>query len=280
MKQYLITIILMVMLVSTGWANSIEDAHKQMIYPCVRVSTANAGGSGTIIYSKKLDNKYSTYALTNYHVVADAISVVEEWDSDLQKDIKVEKRGLIHIEIFKYKNTSIPIGTLKVEAEIALYNQTEDMALVKLSTEDQAKHIAKLLPRDKIKNLRVMNKTLAVGCSLGYPPLPSEGIITRLNMPVESLPYHMSQSNIIYGNSGGAMYLLETAELIGIPSLVPVVGWGAVVSHMGLFIPIERTYDWLEEEHYNFIFDDTKTEKECLEKREEELEKKKEQQSR
>ena len=85
----------------------------------------------------------------------------------------------------------------------------------------------------------------------------------------------MSSSQIIYGNSGGAMFLAETGELIGIPSLVPVVGWGMAVTHMGLFIPVERIYDWLKEEHYDFIYDSEKNEKKCLETREKEIEEKK-----
>jgi len=44
---------------------------------------------------------------------------------------------------------------------------------------------------------------------------------------------------------------------------------------MGLFIPIDRIYDWLEKEHYDFIFDFTKTEKECLDIRKKEIEEKK-----
>lgn len=262
---------------------SYKQSHEQMIYPCVRV---NRGGSGTIIYSKPdiviksdkdiggyLDLKYSTYVLTNYHVIADAIKIEEVWDTDLQKEIKKEKRDLVYVEIFQYKNLSVPIGTLRVEANVILYDKTGDMALVKLSTENEIDNVARLLPKDLCDDMRVTMKTIAVGCSLGCPPLPSEGMLTRLNMPINSLMYHMSQSNIIFGNSGGAMYLSQNQKLIGIPSMVPVVGWSSPVTHMGLFIPIDRVYEWLEEEHYDFIYDNTKSEKKCLELRESELEK-------
>jgi len=116
-----------------------------------------------------------------------------------------------------------------------------------------------------------MDKTVAVGCSLGFPPLPTTGIITRKNFQINSLPYHMSSSQIIYGNSGGAMFLDSTAELIGIPSMLPVVGWGSPVFHMGLFIPIERIYTWLEKENYDFIYDVTKSEDACLKIREDKI---------
>jgi len=257
-----------------------EAAHTAMIYPVVRITTGSAAGSGTIIYSKlngydSGKETYSTYVLTNQHVVDSAITISEEWDSVLGEDVKREKRGIIYVEIFQYKNLSVPVGTLKIEAEIMAYNKDEDMALVKLSSEKKADYVAALYPRKKGDALHVMDETVAVGCSLGFPPLPTTGIITRKNFQINSLPYHMSSSQIIYGNSGGAMFLDSTAELIGIPSMLPVVGWATPIMHMGLFIGIERIYDWLEKAHYDFLFDSTKTEMGCLEIRKKEIEEKK-----
>jgi S1-C subfamily serine protease len=255
-------------------AMSTEALHEKLIYPVVRV---NEGGSGTIVYSKPNDDGgYSTYVLTNYHVVDNAISVVNQWDSDLQKEVKIEKRKLIYAEIFKYKNMSIPIGTLKVEANIVLYNKDEDMALIKLSLEEPAKYVAELYPYGMEDDLHVTDETIAVGCSMGWPPIPAMGMITRMNVYIDSLIYHMSESQIIFGNSGGAMYRTnpETGigEYIGMPSRVVVVGWSSAVSHMGVFIPVNRIYDWLERENYQFIYDDSMTEKEGLEAREKEIE--------
>ena len=257
-----------------------EKAHTAMIYPVVRITMGNSAGSGTIIYSKldgydKGKEIYSTYVLTNHHVVESAISIFEEWDSVLEENVKREKRGIIYVEIFQYKNLSIPVGTFKVEAEIIAYNKDEDMALVKLSSEKKVDYVAALYPRNKGNDLHVMDETVAVGCSLAFPPLPTTGIITRKNFQINSLPYHMSSSQIIYGNSGGAMFLDSVGQLIGIPSLVPVVGWGTPITHMGLFIPIDRIYDWLKREHYDFLFDSIKTESGCLETRKREIEEKK-----
>jgi len=282
MKRLIVLIAIALFLMgSTTYAfMSGEKAHTAMIYPVVRITTGNTAGSGTIIYSKlngydSGKETYSTYVLTNQHVVDGAITISEEWDSVLGEDVKKEKRGIIYVEIFQYKNLSVPVGTLKVEAEIMAYNKDEDMALVKLSSEKKADYIAALYPRKKENDLHVMDETVAVGCSLGFPPLPTTGIITRKNFQINSLPYHMSSSQIIYGNSGGAMFLDAPGQLIGIPSLVPVVGWATPISHMGLFIPIDRIYDWLEKEHYDFLFDSTKTEMGCLEIRKKEIEEKK-----
>ena len=246
------------------------EAHEKYIYPLTRTN----GASGTIIYSAETkEGTYSTYILTNYHVIRDAIRIVSKWDSDLSKDVKTEKRSIIYVESFKYRDISTPIGTLKVEADVVLYNETEDLALVKLRSEEQYQYVATLLAKDK--TVYVMDETVAVGCSLGWPPLPTTGVITRLNFQLDSLPYHMSSSQIIYGNSGGAMFLADTGELIGIPSRGVVIGWGTPITHMGLFVPISRIFQWLEAEHYDFIFDETKSEKDCLELRQKEIEAKK-----
>lgn len=254
-----------------------KAAHEGYLYPTVRISTDKSGGSGTIIYSKGSSEKgkFSTYVLTNYHVVDDAITIFEEWDSILSKMVKKEKRSLVYAEIFKYKDLSTPVGTLRVEADVVIYNKNEDMAIVKLRFDEEAKYVANL-PAPNTK-YHVFDKAVVSGCSLGFAPLPTSGMITRLNVQIKSLHYNMSSADIVFGNSGGALYLAETAELIGIPSFVPVVpiGWGgSIVTHMGLFIPIDRVYKWLKSEHYDFIFDNSKSEHECLENREKDIEKK------
>lgn len=254
-----------------------ESDHKAMIYPVVRVSSGSGGGSGTVIFSGINSNgeTYSTYILTNYHVIASSISIKEEWDTDLQKNVKKEKRSIVYVEIFKYRNLSTPVGTLRIEAVIAVYNKSEDMAILKLRSEDKTAHVARLFPREDTDKLYVFRATVAVGCSLLFPPIPTLGMITRKNFMIDSMPYHMSSSQIIYGNSGGAMFT-DTGLLIGIPSMLPVTGWGRTpITHMGLFIPIERIYKWMGKEHYDFIFDSTKTEKGSLALRKKEIEAKK-----
>ncbi len=255
MKKILVFLLISAfVLISTSWAVMTgKEAHEKYIYPVVRVTTQSGGGSGTVVYSQEsTDGKWETYILTNHHVIDSAIRIFEEWDSDEGKDIKKEKRSIVYVEIFKYTNISTPIGTMKVEGDIVIYNKTEDMAIIKLRLEEKVDYVAKLLPPGEI--YYVMDESIAVGCSLSAPPLPSVGIITRLNKQLDSLPYHMSSAQIIYGNSGGAMFNTE-GYLIGIPSRVAVTNWGRTpITHMGLFIPIERIRDWIrEEEDYKFI---------------------------
>jgi len=279
MKKYLVLLILVILLslfTLVQGAMRGKEAHEKYLYPIVRVTFNNTGGSGTIIFSKETDGKFSTYILTNHHVIADAVKLEEKWDSGLEKNIKVERRSIVYVEIFKYLNLGTPIGTMKVEADLVIYNDKSDIALLKLRLMEQIPHIAILAGKDKANHYNLFDETVAVGCSLGFPPIATPGIITRKNVQIDSLPYHMSTSQVIYGNSGGAMFLAESGQLIGIPSLVAVIGWGNPITHMGFFIPIDRIYKWLEEENYNFIFDSTKTEKECLKLREERIKKSRE----
>ena len=252
-----------------------KEGHEAYIYPVVRVTYGNSGGSGTIIYSKEIEvGKYSTYILTNYHVIENAITITEEWDSILAKKIPIERRNVVYIEQFKYHNISIPVGTMRIEADIKIYNKIEDIALLKLRYDELIKTIAKLPKTEEDYKYYVLNESIAVGCSLLFPPLPTIGVITRMGFLIESLPYDMSSAQIIYGNSGGAMFK-SNGILIGMPSKIAVTGWiGLPITHMGLFIPINRVYEYFKEEYYNFIFDLDINEKESLKLREKEIKEK------
>ena len=278
--KYLISIILVLSLSLQAFAElNIKESHERMLYPVVRV---NGGGSGSVIFSeqpgpimakqKQKVEPFSTYVLTNWHVVAAAIKITKKWDSNQGKKVDVEKRDIIHVEQFIYKEMSEPVGTTKVEAEIVLYDEEEDLALVKLSSEEKFPWVVEFFPPEELPTLPVFSRTTAVGCSLSWPPVPSQGILTRKNVRIDSLPFHMSTAQIIYGNSGGAMFDDE-GRFIGVPSRVPALGWGGSdpVVHMGLFIPVERVFAWLDREHYEFIYNPDISEAEGLQKREEML---------
>ena len=92
--------------------------------------------------------------------------------------------------------------------------------------------------------------------------------------------YESEEVAVVFENREelGGLYLSDTGELIGIPSAGPIIriGWGGqAVTHMGMHIPIDRIYKWLEREHYDFLFDPNKNEKECLDLRKKEIEAKK-----
>ena len=170
--------------------------HEKMLYTAVRVRTAKAGGSGTIIYSKP--NKaghYETCVLTNHHVVADAITVSTAWDSLFQKDIKRETKTTVMVEVFRYADMSKAIGAETFAADIVAYSPEEDLALLKMRSRHRLPYVAKLLP--KSKKVYIYDETYAVGCSLGHDPISTNGEIVGLNDEIENKSFWMMTSNII-----------------------------------------------------------------------------------
>lgn len=250
-----------------------KKKHEEILYASVLVHTNKAGGSGTVIYSKpikKESEEYETYILTNFHVIEDAIKIGREWDPLLQKDIKKEKRATVTVEFYKYQNMSRNIGRTAIEADIEAYDKDRDIALVKLRSNESVKDIAKLHSKN-VKDIHIFDPVYVCGCSLGHSPVPTRGQITSMDDEIEREKYWMSNAQTIYGNSGGGVFLVvnkdkkgeESYEFIGIPSRISVIGFGDSITHMGYFIPIDKIYDWLEEEIFQFIFDLKFTSEKC-----------------
>lgn len=108
---------------------SLEEKHKLMLYPMVRVTSGKAMGSGTVIYSKPKDgnkDSYSTYILTNEHVVDDLIKVEEKWSSLLRRTRKVDVLGTPKVEFFHYEYSSRVVGGTTMTTEIVAYDKDED----------------------------------------------------------------------------------------------------------------------------------------------------------
>jgi len=256
---------------------TIELFHKGLLYPIVRVRTEKAGGSGTIIYSKpdpKNPKEYETYILTNHHVIEDAIQIKKKWSSIAKREIEKEIKATVFVELFEYKYLSTIIGGTTYEADIVAWDKDEDLALLKLRTIHKMPYVAKMFPRGKSETIKLFTKVFAVGCSLGHPPIPTLGQITSKHDEIENKEYWMSTAQIIFGNSGGAMFLADSLEFIGVPARISAIqlGFGIdVITHMGFFIPIERVYKFFEDQIFYFLYDPKYTSVEC-----EELRKKKE----
>lgn len=253
-----------------------KDLHEQVLYCTVRVRTDKAGGSGTVLFSKaNKKNEYETYVMTNYHVVDDAITVKKVWDSRIGRDIKKDFRSTVSVEYFKYNNFSHCVGSYGVEADIVAYTAEEDMALLKLrDKERQAENVANILSKNDINMVRMFDKVYCCGAAMGHPPIPTEGLITHMDDEIDNYNYWMSSAQIIYGNSGGAVFRKNNSGLyqfIGIPSKLQlsIAGFSASpITHMGYFIPIERVYNFLDKNHYQFIYDSNYTPEQCHDERE------------
>lgn len=250
-------------------ADDLNHLHEQVLYTQVRVRVDQGGGSGTIIYSKpNADGGFSTYALTCHHVIDSALKVRKEWDPKAMRDRKREYRQLCNVEFFDWSNVlhgRRPVN-YSTDADIVAYDKDHDMALLKLRTVKAAPYVAELLPATRIKELRIGSPTRACGAALLHDPVLTRGEITHMGDEIDFKPYYMSSAQIIFGNSGGAMFYEDAAGyyFIGVPSRIAIAGWSAPITHMGYFSPIGRVYEFFKEQMFDFLDPlSVKTEAEC-----------------
>lgn len=249
-----------------------KKLHNQILFTQVRVKTEKAGGSGTVIYSKQGKKGFNTYIITCQHVIEEALKVIREYDPRIGQDRKKEYRQAVKVEFFDYEN--IPHGhrpiNNSIDGDIMAYDKKHDMALVKLRTTKEMPYIAKLFPQDKIEEISIGDDNYAVGCALLHDPILTRGMITHMGDEMNYKDYWMSSAQIIFGNSGGAVFYpySEDFYFIGIPSAIDIAGWGTPVTHLGYFSPVTRIYQFLSEQHFEFIYDKEFTEERCEKLRE------------
>jgi len=248
--------------------------HEDMIYPTVRVRAEGVGGSGLIIYSKPAptnENKYETYVFTCNHVIEKAIKFIEKWSPLAGRKITVEDRIEVQVEVFKYEGVSRLVGGTTYQAEIMAWDKQSDIALLKIKSSEKLPYVAKLYPKGKEEEILLGTPSIAVGCSLGHEPIICYGNITSKHDRHENKEYWMSTANTIFGNSGGAEFLADTHEYVGITAMVSGVQLGFsvdIITWMGFFVPITTIYEFLEEQIFQFIYDLAYTSDQCAEMRE------------
>lgn len=231
---------------------------QKVLYPVVRVSGKKGVGSGTVIWSQKVGDVFETYILTNNHVVAGNVKIEEKYDSFVGQNMPSEIRSFVSVEFFRYPSGSKLEGTFSIKAEIVAYSEQMDLALLKLNSESKADYVA-LLPEEGLdRELVLSDEVFAVGAALGNAPIITHGRINGMSDYLDDYPYWLSDAQIIFGNSGGAVFLEETSTFIGVPSQVSLtqMGWAvSAVTHIGWFIPFTTVYSFLESNFYSFIFD-------------------------
>jgi len=249
----------------------LERRHELCLYPCVRIRTPKALGSGTILYVEQVDGDvFDWYVLTNEHVVDNLIEIKKKWNSMLRKEVKVDVLGTPTVEVFTYAYTSRTVGHSGLQAEIMAYDKEEDLALLRVQAPYAYEYVAKLIPREKMRDLVSFMGVWNVGCGLGQKPVITFGYLSAFGCEIENKDYFMITAPSIFGNSGGATFLEETGEMIGVPARISVtpLGFSAdVVTHMGFSITAERIYQFLDDQIFDFVYGSGRTSEECAEER-------------
>jgi len=257
----------------------IVDIHNTVLYPVVRVRTRKAGGTGVIIYSAPIPSakatgrpehaegsKYETYLVTCWHVIEDAITWKEKWSDIAKRNIKVESKELVTVEIFEYEELSKCIGGTTYKGEIVTWNKEKDLAVLRLKTVKSFSKVAKLYPKGKADEIKLGESMVACGCSLGHEPLFNFGNLVAKHDMIDNEEYWMTTANTVFGNSGGPVFLLKTKEYLGNSARISGVRMGFgfdVITWMGFFIPIDSIYTFFDEKYLQFLYDPNTTSKIC-----------------
>jgi len=252
----------------------IVSEHEELLYPVVRIRVFDVGGSGLIVYSKPLPDsatKYETYVMTCFHVVEKAVKFIEKWSDLAQRMVKREDRALVQVEVFEYEELSKVVGGTTYNAEIVAWDKQLDLALLKLKTTRKFYYVAKLFPKGKEDKIKLGMPAVSVGCSLGHEPLMNFGNIVSKGDMIENKEYWMSTANTIFGNSGGAEFLADNHEFIGITAQITGIQLGFsvdIITWMGFFVPITSIYKFWDDRYFMFLYDKDFNSRECAEMRE------------
>lgn len=239
-------------------------------------------GSGVIVYSEPNQNGsgYDTYVLTANHVIETPLFSGKRLHSksigtyyDMTK-VGV-RRMVTYVEYFHVAGKK----SIKAPAHVVAFSPNnvfhidkegnmklkrkdwtgkiggEDLALLRLETTERF-HAVNLLPRERIKDLKRLDPVRLVGCALADQPGSTTGEISRMTED-----FMQVSAPIVFGNSGGACFLVSTDEFIGISNAMRTtthpMGGNIPVMHMALVRSVDRIYDWLDREKYTFIYDRT-----------------------
>ncbi len=222
------------------------DDFSLLLLPTVKISSKSDVGSGTVVYSAKHGERFLTYVLTAYHIVAQ----------------NYDPKAPIPLEVIAFADGR------KVREErgiVVLANPKLDLALIELRTDAPFNAVARMIAPERAGEVKLFARVHAIGCPLGYAPMPTSGELTSKAKVLDGHSYWMINAPTIFGNSGGGIYLADTGEMIGILSRISAYKnlIDVAVPHMGIVTSMPDVYAWLEREHYQFIYDAHFTYEEC-----------------
>ena len=224
----------------------VERMKRSMIFPTVQLRGNGTVGSGVLIYSRRQPGVsaapiHATFVLTACHVVEEVLG------EPLEKGKEID-----HLRIMKGDH---PDASDVLAARLVLFDVDRDIALMRVNSQSRVAHMATLLPLSEFERLDVFSPAYAVGCPLGNRPMPTLGEISSKSKVVGDQTFWMLNAPTFFGNSGGGIYQTPKYQLIGVSSMIYTYGKRnpTVVPHMGLFVPLDTIYAWLEDEGFRFV---------------------------
>lgn len=209
-----------------------------ILAPSVQVNVKGSVGGGTLLFSRDTHS----YVISACHVLQ---KIIPGHDDETREPV----------EVTLYDDLGASTDT--VDADLVAWDDRKDLALLRLRAVHEFPNAARLASRETLRATRVFTPIYAVGCPLGHDPLPTLGEIATLNKEVNGERFWMMNAPTIFGNSGGGVFHRETRELLGVSVMVCTYD-GAVstpVPHLGIMVSLETVFDWLDELHYQFIYD-------------------------
>ncbi|MBL4846717.1 MAG: trypsin-like peptidase domain-containing protein [Planctomycetes bacterium] len=222
----------------------VQLRYRELMSPTVRVQSKSEVGSGTILLSKPVGRgRARSYVLTAYHIVEEA----EDEDGGTPLEVDFYAKGkLIRTELAKLVARQIDL----------------DLALLEVRGYHVYTTKARIPTRGGLARTPVFSKVYAIGCPLGYSPLPTSGELTSKEKELDGSHYWMINAPTIFGNSGGGIYEAKSRTMIGVLSRISAYKnmIDVAVPHMGLVTPLNQVYDWLDGTRYAFVYRERLTE--------------------
>ncbi len=230
---------------------------------------------GTKVYNLEVedDNSFVAGGIVVHnceHVIDDAVHTKKDWDSLIKKQKEKEYLDEVNVDVFDYVNLSKVNSANVHKADIVAYDKSHDIAVLKVNSPKPFPYVAKIVDRKAIEEIKLFTTLYTSGCSLLHDPFGNSGEITSLKEIIDNKLYWMGNGNSIFGNSGGAVFLAETGEQIGITARITAIqlGFGVdVITWMGFFVAPQRIYQFFEEQELKFLYDSTDTYVKALERR-------------
>lgn len=217
----------------------VEVRYRELMSPTVRVNARHEVGSGTILWSRAVGERARTFVLTAWHIVADNVSGARE--TPLEIDF-YDGGELLRTEL----------------GRIVAREERLDLALVEVKGYHVYERQARILSAEQLTRLPMFSRVYAIGCPLGYSPLPTSGELTSKEKELDGNTYWMINAPTIFGNSGGGIYHADSRAMIGVLSRISAYKnmIDVAVPHMGLVTPMEQVYAWLDKTRYGFTYRD------------------------